>query len=86
MKEYTIEVTRTRYGREPRTTTYTGTVAELTKIFGYTLEKGKCYENERGNKKINTAPKTIKSLVSNLEKASSNAAQNGYSGIVYTLV
>lgn len=54
-----------------------GTLKELINYFGYTLEVGKSWEHERGNKKINMNPKTIDQLVDNLNKAKSNAAANG---------
>jgi hypothetical protein len=41
-----------------------GTLEELIKYFQYTLEVGASY-----NKSIKTKPKTIKSLLSNLDKA-----------------
>lgn len=41
-----------------------GTLDYLTKYFSYTLEVGYFYNN-----KINRKPKTIKSLMSNLEKS-----------------
>jgi len=42
----------------------TGTLAELTKNFGYTLQAGHDYNN-----KINLEPTTIKGLVSALNKS-----------------
>ena len=61
-----------------------GSLAELIQYYSYTLECGKSYENERGNKKINMEPKNIKALCDNLEKASNNSARNGYSGHSYS--
>ena len=59
-KEYTLLRIHTR--RE--TKEVTGTIEYLTEYFGYTLEVGySC------NSKINTKPKTIKSLVTNLNKS-----------------
>lgn len=78
MKTYTI-ITEYR-GRERA---HTGTIQELTEYFGYTLLKGHSWENERGNKRINMAPKTITSLVNNLNNAESNAAANGCPSIWY---
>lgn len=78
MKEYTIYCER-----KGRTTEYTGTIEELTKNFSYTLKKGQSWEFERGNKRINTNPKTIASLITNLNNAENNAARNGYSGTYY---
>lgn len=42
----------------------TGTLNELVERFGYTLKSGHSYNN-----KINTQPKTIKGLVSALNKS-----------------
>ena len=53
------------------------TVEEAVKQYSYTLSCGAGYAHERGNKKINLAPKTIKSLITNLNNASSNSAANG---------
>lgn len=71
------------YGRD-REYTKEGTLEELIRAYSYTLEVGKSYENERGNKKINMNPKTIQQLCDNLEKAKNNAARNGYGGHSYT--
>lgn len=82
-KTYTINVHRPR---RDKPSTFTGTVAELVEAFAYTLECGASYQHERGNSKINRNPTTAKSLVSNLNKATNNAAANGYSGTRYELV
>ena len=71
--------------RRGRDTEFTGTVESLIKDFKYTLECGKSWEYEKGNKKINVNPKGIKSLVTNLNNASNNSAANGYSGVYYSL-
>jgi len=55
-----------------------GTVSELIEYFKYTLEVGKSYEHEKGNKKINLKPKTIKALVKELAKSISNSGNSGY--------
>lgn len=65
---------------------FTGTLEELIPKFAYTLECGKSYESEKGNKKISLQPKTVKSLVSNLNNAVNNSAANGYSSTSYYLV
>ena len=78
MKEYKVVMERRGIERE-----ITGTLAELIEYFGYTLEKGKSWERERGNKKINTHPATIRSLISNLNNAETNAAANGWSSTCY---
>jgi hypothetical protein len=64
----------------------TGSVEELVKAYAYTLECGASYSHEKGNLKINRNPKTIKSLVSNLNNAVNNSAANGYAGVEYSLV
>ena len=61
------------------------TIEEAVKYYSYTLSCGASYAHERGNKKINLAPKTIKSLITNLNNASSNSASNGC-GDFYELV
>ena len=73
-KEYSILITnyRTMRAREKK-----GTLGELINYFSYTLQTGQSYEYEKGNKKINTNPKSIKSLVNNLNNAVTNAAANG---------
>ena len=69
-------ITSERNGRER---SKSGTLAELIEYYSYTLETGKSYEHERGNRKINLNPKSIVSLVQNLNNAKSNAAANGQS-------
>jgi hypothetical protein len=58
---------------------------ELIKYFGYTLETGKSYEYEKGNYKINTNPKSAKTLISNLNKAAHNRGRS-YQSEYYELV
>jgi hypothetical protein len=60
-----------------------GTIAELIDYFRYTLEQGKSWEHEKGNKKVNKSPKSIKALITSLNNATNNAAANGYSGTSY---
>ena len=64
-KQKIYEITKTIYGMA-RTCTYTlqGTLEELIEATRYTFEVGYSY-----NRKINLAPKTIKSFISNYEKA-----------------
>ena len=64
-----------------------GTLEELIKSHSYTLDCGRSYQHEKGNKKIKYASeiKTIKSLITNLNNAENNAAANGYSGVTYSL-
>ena len=69
-------ITSERNGKER---SKSGTLAELIEYYSHTLEIGKSYEHERGNKKINVNPKNIESLVQNLNNAKSNAAANGQS-------
>lgn len=81
-KTYKIVCTNERTGR---TYAQEGTLEELIKCYGYTLECGASYQREKGNAKINRQPKTIKSLVSNLNNAVNNSAANGYAGQCYRL-
>ena len=64
-KQKIYEITKTVYGMA-RTRTYTlkGTLDELIEATRYTFEVGYSY-----NRKINLYPKTIKSFISNYEKA-----------------
>ena len=84
-KIYTIEVTRIRLSRPSTETRYTGTVDELKKKFRYTLDCGASYNGERGCKKVNPDPKSIKSLVDNLNKAAENCCTH-YQDHYYSLV
>lgn len=80
-------ITETRYslfGTDTRVYHYEGTVEELTKIYEYTLLAGSSYEHEKGSKKINRNPNTIKSLITNVRNAMNNSARNGYSGCSIT--
>jgi transposase-like protein len=79
-KEHTIIITRNNKDRET-----SGTLAELVDYFGNTLESGKSYQHEKGNRKINTNPKSIKSLIQNINNAKSNSAANGNSSTSYSL-
>lgn len=80
-KYYTITST---YDRSGTTTQLTGTLSELIYAFSHTLECGHSWEFEKGNKKINCNPKSIKSLITNLNNAVNNTASNGYSGRTFT--
>lgn len=62
-KVYKVKVSRCSISRSSERITE-GTLEELTKYFGYTLEVGNSW-----NSKINTNPKTIKSLISNVQKS-----------------
>ena len=61
------------------------TLEELVEYFGYTLECGVAYQHEKGNKKIDRNPKTINSLIKNLNNAVNNAAANGVGNKHYCL-
>jgi hypothetical protein len=60
-----------------------GTIEELVQAYAYTLEVGESWQDEKGNKKINRNPKSIKVLVKNLYNAKNNSAANGYSGCYF---
>lgn len=68
-KTYTIIKNR----RGGRTSTATGTLAELTEYFGYTLKSGNSY-----NPKINMNPTTIKGLISALNKSLNETQRNSF--------
>ncbi len=83
-KLYKVQMSKSgRFGGETRTYNQIGTIVDLVKAYGYTLEVGQSWEHEKGNRKINRAPKGIKSLVSNLYNAKNNAAADGYSGCYF---
>ena len=75
-----IKIERVSLGRDrPDIITNFHTVDYFkTDYFGYTLETGRAYSGERGAKKISPDEKikTFKSLVSNLDKASSNSCRD----------
>ena len=80
-KKYTIQVQRIRlYGNDPAPKSYSGTIAELTETFSYTLECGHGWDS-----RVNRSPTTIKSLVSNLNRAA-HAKSTHYQSEYYTLV
>lgn len=83
MKTFKIEKVKDRTGS---TLTFTGTLQELINGVAYTLECGESWQRDKGAKKINTNPRTIKSLITNLNNAVNNSAANGYAGITYRLV
>jgi hypothetical protein len=82
-KQFFITHTRTRDGKSH--TSRALTLEEAIQYYGYTLECGASYSREKGNKKINCSPKTIASLITNLNNASNNTASNGC-GDSYTYV
>ena len=63
-----------------------GTLKELTKANSYRLECGKSWQHERGRAKISLNPRTIDSLITNLNNATDNCAANGSSSESYHLV
>ena len=78
-------VTITRCGsRSDSTYTYESLAAAI-EAHRYTLETGRSYESEPGNKKINMNPRSAKLLVDNLNKAETNAAANGCPSNHYVL-
>lgn len=83
-EEPRYRIIKTRRGRNP--SSFEGTLVELTKYFSYTLEKGASWQNEKGNRKIDRKPKSIKSLVINLYHAANNATGDGDSGVDYEYV
>lgn len=83
-KQYKIIKTKDRTGRTYESDV--GTVAELVQYYSYTLECGASWQHEKGNKKINRNPKTIQSLINNLNNAVNNSAANGYAGLSFEAV
>ena len=71
--------------RRGRTTEISHTLDEFLQYYSYTLEVGESWQHEKGNKKINRQPKTIKSLITNLNNAVTNAAANGHSDTWFEL-
>jgi len=82
-KTYVIQHRRDRTGTI--SVTHPLTIEEAHEYYKYTLEKGASWEHEKGNKKINLKPKTVKSLITNLNNAVNNAAANGYAGETYSV-
>lgn len=74
-KQYIITKTSPYTGKMYKTRPLT--TEEAVDYYGYTLECGYSWQHEKGNKKINLHPKTMKSLISNLNNAASNSASNG---------
>ena len=75
-KIYKIKTTNLTTGSERISE---GTLEELIESCRYTLECGKSWEHEKGNKKINMNPKSIKAFVTTLNNARNNSAANGWS-------
>ncbi|MEA5015015.1 MAG: hypothetical protein VB099_10680 [Candidatus Limiplasma sp.] len=79
-KKHTIEVQGFRlHGENPAPKSYTGALAELTEIFSYTLKCGNSWD-----RRVSCQPKTIASLVSNLNRAAA-ASSTHYQNKFYTL-
>lgn len=76
-KTYTVTKTR---GRNSVESNYTGTVEELVATFSYTLECGNSW-----NPKINRNPKTVKALVTALNKSVQETQGACYSQDSYEL-
>jgi hypothetical protein len=79
-KKYIITCTK---GRDSRT--YDSrplTLPEAIEYYSYTLECGASWQHEKGNKKINRKPATIKGLLTNLN----NSAANGWANQSYAAV
>ena len=81
LKPFTIAI-----HRNGRVTEVTKTLPEFLEYFKYTLECGKSWEREKGNKKINMNPKSAKALITQVTNAGNNAAGNGYCSTLYSLV
>lgn len=64
-KTYTIRVTTYRTYGEDKVREVSGTLEYLTSYFGYTLEIGHSWDN-----RINPKPKTIRGLISAVQKSS----------------
>lgn len=84
-----FKVIRSRYNFSSESVKHStvDTLDNLIDYHRYTLETGKSYEHEKGNKKIKNPNdiKSIKSLITNLNNAVNNSAANGYSTVSYTL-
>jgi hypothetical protein len=63
-KTYTVKTTKSRMRGNPYVNEQTGTLPELIKYFGYTLEVGHSWD-----KKVNENPKNINSFVTSLQRA-----------------
>ena len=82
VKLFKVQMSKSgRFGGDTKTyNSSVGTISDLVKAYGYSLEVGQSWQHEKGNKKINRQPKSIKSLLTNLYNAKNNAAADGYSG------
>ena len=83
-KVYTIIRTNTATGR---VLTDSMPLWEAVHFYGHILDCGiSCQYDRIGNTKINRTPKTIASLIRNLNAAVNNSAANGCSTISYSAV
>ena len=84
-KVYTIVRTNTRTGT---VCTYSMPLHEAVQFYGYILDCGiSCQYDRISNTKINRTPKTIASLIKNLNAAANNVADNGCrANISYSVV
>ena len=82
-KVYTIVRTNTRTGT---VCTDTMPLYEAVHFYGYALDCGFLHQAKQGNTKINRTPKTIASLIRNLNNAANNVVANGCSTISYSAV
>lgn len=76
-------ITRTKEGSIPVVNVFF-TVESARRYYLNVLETGKAYSQEKGAKKINLYPTTVKSLITNLNNALNNAAANGWSNVSYS--
>jgi hypothetical protein len=84
-KQYTINTTTIRMMSDSKNYQTSGTLPELIKYFSYTLESGASYNGDKGCKKVNRNPKTIKGLITSLNNAASNTSVH-YQSKFYELV
>jgi hypothetical protein len=79
MAEATYSIRKHRRGG--KVSESTGTLAELTEYYGYTLVCGNSY-----NSKIALKPRTVKSLVSNLNRSVDYTQKGSYDPDYYELI
>lgn len=80
-KEYTVI-----QHHRGRTNEYTGTIEHLVNaVFGYTLACGASWQRRKGCRKVNTNPKSGKSLVTALNNAAYNTMSSCYEPDWYEL-
>ena len=63
----------------------TGTLSELIQYFSYTLECGASWSYQKGCKKVNTEPKSIKGLITALSNAVYNTQGSCYNQDYYRI-